>query len=45
MQGRQPTLDEGWATISYLFTAYTSLGGNGEIRALYNIAEEYKATK
>lgn len=31
-----------WATIGKLFTAYTSLGGNGEIRALYDIAKEVK---
>ena len=31
-----------WATIKALFDAYTALGGNGEIKALYAIAEEIK---
>lgn len=34
-----------WATINYMFQAYTALGGNGEIKALFDIADEYKATK
>lgn len=34
-----------WATIEKLFKAYTSLGGNGEIRALYDIAKEIKPTE
>ena len=31
-----------WAAIDNLYKAYTSLGGNGEIRALYEIAKEVK---
>lgn len=31
-----------WAAIDNLYKAYTSLGGNGEIRALYDIAKEVK---
>lgn len=34
-----------WATIENLFTAYESLGGNGEIHALYDIAKEIKPTE
>lgn len=34
-----------WATIENLYKAYTSLGGNGEIKALYDIAKEIKATE
>lgn len=34
-----------WATIQNLFKAYESLGGNGEIKALYDIAKEIKATE
>lgn len=31
-----------WAAIDNLYKAYTSLGGNGEIKALYDIAKEVK---
>lgn len=31
-----------WAAIDNLYKAYISLGGNGEIRALYDIAKEVK---
>lgn len=34
-----------WATIESLFTAYESLGGNGEIHALYGIAKDVKPTE
>lgn len=34
-----------WATIDYMYKAYVALGGNGEIKALYDIACEYKAKK
>lgn len=34
-----------WASINNLFRAYESLGGNGEIKALYDIAREIKATE
>lgn len=32
-----------WAAITNLFKAYEALGGNGEIKALYDIAKEIKA--
>lgn len=32
-----------WAAITNLFNAYEALGGNGEIKALYDIAKEIKA--
>jgi len=32
-----------WAAIENLFKAYTDLGGNGEIKALYDIAKDIKA--
>lgn len=31
-----------WAAIGNLYKAYVSLGGNGEIKALYDIAKEVK---
>lgn len=31
-----------WAAIEKLYKAYIALGGNGEIRALYDIAKEVK---
>lgn len=31
-----------WAAIEKLYKAYIALGGNGEIRALYEIAKEVK---
>ena len=31
-----------WAAIEELYKAYIALGGNGEIRALYDIAKEVK---
>lgn len=34
-----------WAAINNLFKAYESLGGNGEIRALYDIAKDIKPTE
>lgn len=34
-----------WATIESLFKAYESLGGNGEIHALYGIAKEIRPTE
>lgn len=34
-----------WATIENLFKAYQSLGGNGEIHALYDIAKDIKPTE
>lgn len=34
-----------WATINELFKAYEQLGGNGEIRALYDIAKDIKPTE
>lgn len=34
-----------WATIESLFKAYESLGGNGEIHALYDIAKDIKPTE
>lgn len=33
-----------WATIKYLYSAYKALKGNGDIEALYNVAEELKPT-
>lgn len=34
-----------WAAVNNLFKAYESLGGNGEIRALYDIAKDIKPTE
>lgn len=34
-----------WAAIEKLYKAYIALGGNGEIRALYDIAKEIKPTE
>lgn len=34
-----------WAAIEKLYKAYVALGGNGEIRALYDIAKEIKPTE
>lgn len=32
-----------WAAIDRLYQAYIALGGNGEIKALYDIAKDIKA--
>ena len=34
-----------WAAIEKLYKAYVALGGNGEIKALYDIAKDVKPTE
>lgn len=34
-----------WAAIEKLYKAYIALGGNGEIKALYDIAKDVKPTE
>lgn len=33
-----------WATINYLYKAYKTLNGNGDIEALYDVAADLKPT-